>query len=154
VLNADPESAWKMATCVEGVLITHAGVSSRFEDPFVEGCQGNPTLFAECLNQGLVAAVRRELENGEYDPNSILGDSGPTWYRPGPWSDLPPLAGLLQVVGHTPPIPELEDAGFYMVDPCVFLGLGDPGRFRYAVIENGQVRVVEGTISGTCADAA
>jgi predicted phosphodiesterase len=27
---ADPTIAWKAATCIDGVLITHAGVSSRY----------------------------------------------------------------------------------------------------------------------------
>jgi hypothetical protein len=36
-----------------------------------------------------------------------------------------------------------------MVDPCVFLGLDDPGRFRYAVIEEGRVRVEEGALGPT-----
>lgn len=31
VLDREPENAWKVATCVEGVLVTHAGVSSNCE---------------------------------------------------------------------------------------------------------------------------
>jgi hypothetical protein len=146
VLNAGPEAGWKVATCVEGVLITHAGVSSEYEHVFNEKCEGDLVLLAEDLNHAFVAAVRRELETGEGDEQDILGDDGPTWFRPRPYSSLLPLAGIRQVVGHTPAMLELEKRDFYMIDPCAYLGMDDPGRFRYAVIEAGRVRVEEGTL--------
>jgi hypothetical protein len=146
VLDADPGSAWKAATCVEGALITHAGVSSQYERVFEDECRGDPELLAGHLNQAASVAIRRGLETGEWDEDGILGDYGPTWFRPRPHTDLLPLAGLRQVVGHTWPIPELEEMGFHMVDPCAWLGMEDHGRFRYAVIEDGEVRVEEGTL--------
>jgi len=146
VLNSAPGSEWKAATCVEGVLISHAGVSSRFEDVFRGECQGDPALLATHLNQVFLAAVRAELETGEWVEDGILGEDGPLWFRPQPYSDLLPASGVRQVVGHTPPLPELEEVGFHMVDPCAFLCMDDSGRFRYAVIEDGQVRVEEGTL--------
>jgi len=146
VLNSAPGSEWKAATCVEGVLISHAGASSRFEDMFRGECHGDPVLLAEHLNQVFLAAVRAELETGEWEEEGILGEDGPLWFRPRPYSDLLPAAGVRQVVGHTPPLPELEEVGFHMVDPCAFLCMDDSGRFRYAVIEDGQVRVEEGTL--------
>ena len=146
VLNAGPEEAWKLATCIEGVLITHAGVSSQYEQVLNVDCQGDPALLAEQLNGEFLAAVRAELETGEYDERGILGDDGPTWFRPRPYTDLLPLAGIRQAVGHTPPIENLERAGFYMVDPCVFRAAGDPLQFRYAIIEDGRVRIEEGTL--------
>jgi len=150
VINADSEIAWQMAAHVEGMLVTHAGVSSEYERALVEECHGDPALFAEYLNRAFLAAVRAELETGVWEENGILGDDGPTWFRPEPWSRLRPLAGIGQVVGHTPPVTELEAKGFYMVDPCAFYGMDDPGRFRYAVIEAGRVRVEEGTLSAVC----
>ena len=147
VLNVDPKSAWKAAACVEGVLVTHAGVSSEYEPLFHHECGGDVRLLAAYLNQALLAAIGQELETGDWAEDGILGDRGPTWFRPRPHSSLLPLPGLRQVVGHTPPVPELEEAGFYMVDPCAFMGMDDPGRFRYAVIEDGQVRVEEGTLT-------
>ncbi|MCE5254863.1 MAG: metallophosphoesterase [Actinomycetia bacterium] len=146
VLSADPGRAWKAATCIEGVLVTHAGVSSRYERVFREQCQGDSSLLAALLNTTLLAAIRHELETGEWEEDGILGDHGPTWFRPR-HSGLLPLSGLRQVVGHTWPMPELEEAGFYMVDPCAWLGMDDPERFRYAVIEDGKVRVQEGTLT-------
>ena len=147
VLNAAAGSAWKAATCVEGVLVTHAGVSSRHEGVFRDECQGDPRLLAEHINRAFLAAVRAELETGKWEEDGILGDDGPTWFRPRPYSNLLPLAGLRQVVGHTPPLPELAEGGFHMVDPCAFLSMDDPRRYRYAVIEDGQVRVEEGTLA-------
>jgi len=147
ILDADPQSAWKAATCIEGVLVTHAGVSSKYEPVFHEECGGDVRLLAAYLNRSFMAAVRRKLETGGWEEDGILGDGGPTWFRPVPYSSLEPLLGLRQVVGHTSPIPVLEEAGFYMVDPCVWMGVEDRGRFRYAVIEDGRVRVEEGTLA-------
>lgn len=150
VLGTDPKRVWKAATCVEGVLITHAGVSEAYEPVFQEECEADPERLAAHLNQVFLTALRRELETGEYDDHGILGDDGPTWFRPRPYSPLLPLAGVRQVVGHTPSIPGLEKRGFHMVDPCAYLGMDDPGRFRYAVIEQGRVRIEEGTLLGSC----
>lgn len=108
--------------------------------------------MAQHLNEDFLAAISRELETGEYDEGDILGEDGPTWFRPYPWNELFPLAGVRQVVGHTPPVQELEDVDFHMVDPCVFRWLENVPRFRYAVIEEGRVRVEEGTLGGACTD--
>lgn len=99
--------------------------------------------MAAYLNRSFLAAIRRELETGCWEEDGILGGGGPTWFRPRPYSSLLPMPNLRQVVGHTPPVPHLEEAGFYMVDPCAWLGMDDPGRFRYAVIEDGEVTVRE-----------
>jgi hypothetical protein len=148
VLNAGPPAAWKAATYIEGVLITHAGVSETYQAVFHEECESDPERLATHLNQAFLSALRRELETGEYDERGILGDDGPTWFRPRPYSHLLPLAGIRQVVGHTPSIPELEKRGFHMIDPCAFLGMEGPGRFRYAVIEDCRVRLETGTLLG------
>ncbi len=145
-LNVDPGRAWKAAACIEGVLVTHAGVSVQYQRVFREECQGDPLLLAAHLNASFLAAIRRELETGEWEKDGILGDQGPTWFRPR-HSYLQTLSGLQQAVGHTPPMPELEKTGLYMVDPCAWLGMKDTGRFRYAVIEDGRVRVEEGTLT-------
>jgi hypothetical protein len=121
-------------------------VSSRFEEVFCSECQGDPVVLAAHLNRVFLAAVRAELETGEWEADGILGDDGPLWFRPQPYSDLFPAAGLRQVVCHTPPLPELEEVGFHMIDPCAFLCMDHPQRFRYGVIEDEQVRVEEGTL--------
>lgn len=146
---------WKVATLVEGVLVTHGGVSSRYQTMFIEECGSDPALLAERLNQEFVAAVTREMETGEWDERGIFGDDGPVWFRPAPWSRLQPLDGVVQVAGHTPPQQDLEASGFYMIDPCAWLmDFGEPGQFRYAVIEDGQVRVTGGTLDSDRPDHA
>jgi hypothetical protein len=145
--GAPRSDAWKVATCCEGVLITHAGVSSRYQELLDVDCQGDPARLAAHLNQDFLAAARRELETGDWDEDGILGDRGPLWYRPLPYSDLRPLAGVRQVTGHTPPQPELEADGFWMVDPCVWMMMHGSWRFRYAVIEDGEVAVVERSLT-------
>jgi hypothetical protein len=130
---------WQAAACSQGVLITHAGVSARYGGRLDRGGVADPVQLVAHINQEFQAAVRRELETGDWDPDGILGRSGPLWFRP--YGDQLPLAGMWQVVGHTPPQPQLEGSGFYMVDPCVWMADG-PARLRYAVIEDGDVRVV------------
>ena len=79
----------------------------------------------------------------------ILGNLGPLGYRPSLESRDRLLPGLVQVVGHTPgggvTARSLRAAGMYMVDPDVLGGLRpeDSGRYRYAVIEGGTVRIEE-----------
>lgn len=145
VLNSDPESAWKAATCSQGVLITHAGISSRYQKTFDRECRGDPWLLAAHLNVSFLTAIRQELETGEWDEDGILGDEGPLWLRPGLHGDRLPLAGIPQVAGHTPPIAGLEEYDFSMIDPCAWLGMDVPGRCRYAVIEEGRASVVDAT---------
>ncbi len=153
VLNKDPRYAWKAATAVEGVIVSHAGISGRYERVFRETCREDPQLFAEQLNEEFRAAVRRRLGEAEEDANAgadgMFGDYGPFWFRPPPYSRARPLSGVAQVAGHSPPVKELAKDQFYMIDPAVWLTeWGEPLRFRYAVIEGGCVRVEEGTITG------
>jgi hypothetical protein len=144
--------AWKVATCHQGVLITHAGVSTRYQAALDQDCHGDPVQLAAYLNAEFLAAVRRELETGEWDEDGILGRSGPLWFRPLPYADRLPLAGVRQVVGHTPPQPELEAHAFWMVDPCVWMSMMDASwRVRCAVIEDGGVNVVERSLARSAA---
>jgi hypothetical protein len=137
--------AWKAVACVEGILVSHAGISERYEQVFREAGQGEPAFLADHLNEEFRQAVRRELATGESDRNGVLGDDGPLWFRPRPWSDLDPLGGVEQVAGHTPPVGRLAGTNFHMIDPCCWLrDFGEPGLFRYAVIEDGAVRVEQG----------
>ncbi len=133
---------WKVATCCQGVIVTHAGVSARYEGGPDWDCGSDPVRLVAHLNEEFLTSVRRELETGDWDEDGIFGRSGPLWYRP-TWSPLLPLEGVRQVSGHTPPQPELEADGFWMVDPCVWRSLDCPRCFRYAVIQDGEVTVVE-----------
>lgn len=154
VLTTDAATPWEAVRVVDGLLLSHAGVSQAYQRVFQTECQSDPARLAAYLNEAFLAAVRRELLTGDWDTEGIIGTAGPLWFRPQPHSSRLPLAGVTQVVGHTPPLPELEPSGFYMVDPCVFQGLGSSRRYRYAVIENGRVRVQEGSLgpaSSSCA---
>ena len=153
VLSAVQADTWKVATCVEGVLITHGGLSSDYGRLLGDELVKTPARLAERLNRDFLAAVRQELQTGEWDQDGILGDHGPLWFRPRPYSNLLPLAGIKQVVGHTPPLPELAALDFHMTDPCAFMGMRDAGRYRYAVIEDGAVRIEDGSLGGVSAGA-
>jgi hypothetical protein len=146
VLALDSREAWRAATCIDGVLVTHAGISSCFERAFDQRCGRDAGRLAEHLNVVFVDAVRRQLETGGWDPAGILGDDGVLWFRPRPWSSLLPLAGVVQVTGHTPPDEGLEARGFFMVDPCVWMESVVGSRYRYAMIEDGCVRVEDGLL--------
>jgi hypothetical protein len=153
VLNNDPAHAWRAVTAVQGVLVSHAGISARYERLFRETCHGQPGMFADQVNEEFREAVRRWLDSGEKERDAhahfrgLFGDYGPFWFRPPPFSHARPLAGVTQVSGHSPAVDDLAKDGFYMIDPSVWLAdLGEPLRFRYAVIEEGRVRVEEGEI--------
>jgi hypothetical protein len=199
VLHKDPVHSWKAVTAVEGVLVSHAGISERYERVFRETCHGEPALFAEHLNKEFREAVRRRVDGGhEYgaagpahcstagaahggdpgrdppgdwgtgddrgtgdyqgtgtgwdtldDPSGLFSECGPFWFRPPPYSNAQSLGGMPQIAGHSPPIEELAEDGFYMIDPTVWLEeLGEPLRFRYAVIQGGRVQVEQGMVGG------
>jgi len=138
--------AWKAATCVEGVLVTNAGVSEDYERIFVAECHSDPAVLAARLNAEFLALVRRKAEIHDWSDHELLGDLGPFWFRPWPYSHLHPLRGCVQVVGHTPALGDIGGPGFRMIDPTSFEEWDDPGRFRYAIIERGSVRVEEGAL--------
>ncbi|MHB8870622.1 MAG: metallophosphoesterase [Thermoleophilia bacterium] len=145
-LSTDPAIAWKAVTSVDGVLISHGGIAERYESVFHGACEASPERLADHLNERFVQAVREELETGAWDADGIVGERGPLWFRPHEWAGGVPLRGVTQVVGHTPPIPELEEEGFFMVDPCAFWSPADERQYRYALIEAGRVQIVEGPL--------
>jgi hypothetical protein len=138
---------WKVATCVHGVLITHAGVSQAWRDVFEQECQGDPHLLADQLNEVFLEAVLQAIESGtrDWDETGVLGWDGPLWFRPGGRGGRP-LPGCTQIAGHTPPLGNEKEPGLHLIDPDTACGLGDPGRFRYALVEDRRVTVVEGVL--------
>jgi hypothetical protein len=143
---------WKAATCVEGVLVTHAGASQVWTSAFHHECQGDPHLLADHLNEEFLEAVLLAIEGRacEWEETGVLGWDGPLWYRPDGLGG-PPLRGCVQIAGHTPPLGDEEESGLYLTDPDTRYGLGDPGRFRYALVEGGRVTVVEGVLGAVTA---
>ncbi len=149
-LSPDRSKAWKAATCVEGVLVTHAGVSAVYEDIFVGECRSDTAMLAERLNADFRAVVAREPRLGDWYEHPLLSDYGPFWFRPWPYSQFSPLPGCVQVAGHTPPLKHLRNTGFHMIDPSSFSASNictGMGWYRYAIVEAGAVRVEEGTLS-------
>jgi hypothetical protein len=142
---------WRLATVVDGTLVTHGGVAEDWRDA-LEGCGRNLDDFAAELNRLFKAQFARALRTGAREwSKGVLGYAGPLWFRP--LEDGPPLLDIVQVVGHTP-IEFLERCdrellvllGVHAIDPGAFrfADADGPGsHFRCAVIENGRVEVVE-----------
>jgi len=140
---------WRLAAVADGVLITHAGLSAQWEDQFRDAGGCDIERFTEALNDEFRGAV----ELGLWATEGVLDDDGPLWWRPGRGEvELP---GVPQVLGHTPPellgsresVDRLAESGFYLVDPCVRSwagrGFSAPVPLRYAVIQEGTVRIVD-----------
>lgn len=142
---------WKLATHVDGVLVTHAGVNETFAGDFESAAGRDVERFAEALNDEFRGAV--EMGPG-IATEGVIHEEGPLWYRP---NDNPsPLPGIVQVAGHTPPeILRGDDPatawaarGIFLIDPFVRgwagrRGYSPPIPVRYAVIEDGKITVVE-----------
>lgn len=149
VLDRVDRGVWNLAAEVDDVLITHAGVSSFFADEF-EGAPacGSVTEFVRGLNRAFreTIASRSPLADGVCDAD------GPLWFRPG--DGAAPLRGVVQIAGHTPvallrgegDAERLAGQGLYLIDPHVRRwrshGYAPPVPLRYAVIEDGAVRVI------------
>jgi hypothetical protein len=144
--------AWQLACCVEDVLVTHAGLSEEYLRRFAEPVRGDIEQLAAALNAEFASTVRRGPDaSAEKD----IDWESPLWYRPSDRSL--PAEGIRQVAGHTPPesLRGAEAAvmwashGFHLVDPYARRWVHVrqhrlPVPLRYAVIEGGTVRLVEG----------
>jgi hypothetical protein len=152
-----PTARWRVAIGVDGVLITHAGLSAEYGRTITGANGTDPRLLAAAINREFVDAVTgtraaRHWDGEQGEERGVLGPDGPLWFRPDPRSARVPLPGLRQIAGHTPhemvpvgPGGPLEE--FHLTDPCTYLGLGDPHRYRYAVVEQGRVRMEDGTLA-------
>jgi len=143
---------WPLALVVDGWLVTHAGVSVALDD-IVMAASGDLEAVATSLNElfrtEISSAVRRMPITWDSLTSFRLigGEMGPLWFRPLSLHHVP--SGLPQVVGHTPPemlapahLSALDARGWRLVEPG---RRGDAGSgFRYAVIEDGDARVVSG----------
>jgi hypothetical protein len=136
---------WHLAAEADGVLITHGGVSQLLGDDFERA--GSVAGLVQALNAALARGVESFVTtgHGEFD------EDDPMWWRPG-WG-VEPLAGVVQVVGHSPremmrarrAVEDWEKRGIYLVDPYVrgwrLRSFAPPVPVRYAVIEDGAVRL-------------
>ena len=144
--------AWHVAACIGDVLVTHAGVSTEYAADW-QACGRDPAQLAVRLESEFRSVVAYLQQPGSSRVNPpILGNLGPLGYRPSLEQRDKLLPGLVQVAGHTPgggvTARSLRSQGMYMVDPDVLSGLRPEhrGRYRYAVIEAGVVRIEEGAL--------
>jgi hypothetical protein len=156
VLEVEPGEAWRCAIAVDGVLITHAGVSARYERALDEECGGDIAVFADWLNKAFDESLRASIARWAVDWEGLLGLDGPFWFRPRGLRAHEVLRGVSQIAGHTPvsaPVAEaFADEGLYLIDPYAYEG-PSPDRFRYAVIDDGHVRIEDSAL-GTIDPAA
>lgn len=144
---------WPLAIAVEGWLVTHGGLSTAFHDAIERAGRDAEVLAAE-LNEGFRAELqrffRRDLTEWDAGRSAILGSEfGPLWFRAARPVTVPD--GVRQVVGHTPcelfppeSLAALERKSFLLVDPGAHMMDTPAGHFRYAVIADGEARVVNG----------
>jgi hypothetical protein len=147
---------WRLAAAASGVLITHAGVGQRFFPGLGTGGASGAVVdavSAERIAQVLNEEFKTAVADGSRSMEGVVGAGGPLWWRPGRYGD--PLAGVTQVIGHTPPesIGESDAAGHwarrgvYLIDPWVRgwrrRDFRPPTPVRYAVIEDGAVRRID-----------
>jgi len=147
----------ELVTSVNGVLISHAGLTRVFDADFDE-LDGDPARLAARLNDEYHAAVERQVKHGRELPEPrILDEWSPQRLRVDD-ADVGPgrlLDGVEQIAGHTTPTvfrrwtgAAFLAAGLHAIDPGTYgLGPGDhPRHYRYAVIQGGAVRVKAGTV--------
>lgn len=151
------ELRWRYAVRVQGVFVTHAGISTDYLNDYLFADKhkrvDDPDGFVQHLNAMFEQAVRRQVRSGKKDKlNRIMGRRSPHRFRVfredmGPARVLP---GIVQVAGHSAPetyagqwrVEDLSAVGFHLVDPSYHVRGGTKG-FRYAVIEQGRVEVRE-----------
>ncbi len=144
---------WPLAAEAEGWLVTHAGVSEALSD--IIGASGtDAAAIAATLNERfrdeISSAVRRmPLDYDDLGSYRLIGgELGPLWFRPLELERIP--SGLRQIVGHTPPeavagahLAALRSRGWLLVEPGGHSSTGRGPRLRYALVEQGEARVVE-----------
>ncbi len=142
---------FKVATSIGDILVTHAGLSTRFyndSDLIYHDCYSGKS--SNVLPPAItIALYLNGLDLFNWETEVIWMHDSPLWYRPN--SINPPLAGLQQICGHTPPS-WIEKSGFisdnfFSVDPYVYKKDGqDNNRFRYAVIEDNIISIIDSEV--------
>lgn len=142
---------WKLATVVDGVIITHAGISRVYDYQYQQrGIDG----LCDYLNEEFRTDINDVLgEDGALfaSLNMFTGEDEPLWYRPFPFSL--PKSGFKQIAGHTPDgcyteaqLKSMRDKGLRLIDPyCREIG-NQVGRYKYAIVSDGHVRVKGGVL--------
>lgn len=162
------EGLFQMAHAVEGVLITHAGLSKRIvqkgvnennsQDDFLHVHYASGTLSAEVAANLLNERVKNNIVlNKEEGTLTVKPDQmwvdwfHPFWFRPyqeadqGPKEAVGYYDGFKQIIGHTSPhyfsekaLRMITASGVTLVDPNDYR-YWHADYCRYAVIEDGEV---------------
>ena len=118
---------FKVAAQSYGILITHAGLAKSFK---IQNHYSIPGSYSDDLNH-------------EVSQDELWTHNSPLWYRPTP-RNMP--LDIQQIVGHTPPEWIQKNCGalpnFISVDPYCSKDF-DRKRYRYAVIEHGEITVYD-----------
>ena len=145
-----------LVTSVDGVLISHAGLSRAFAPDFA-AVGRDPGRLAHLINEEFRRDLAHQLSHGmtQPEPRTLDGHS-PLWLRVDD-ADVGPERlpdGIEQIAGHTTPSvfrhwteADFRAAGLYLIDPGSY-GLGSrdhPRHYRYGVIRGGMVSVEAGT---------
>ena len=164
---------WRLAVRVQGVFVTHAGISTDYLNDYLFDSRDKHTgeldqdAFVERLNVLFDRAAARQLETHDEESHKferIFGRRAPHRFRAFDWHLGPDrvLPGVVQVAGHSAPetyapdrsplakrrpagwtCDDLKAAGLHIVDPSYQNRREGTGGFRSAVIEGGDVRVLE-----------
>jgi hypothetical protein len=159
LLRRFSSGALNLVTHVDGVLISHAGLSRAFAADFA-AVGRDPVRLARLLNEEFRHHLGRQLSVGRQQPEPrTLDGHSPMWLRVDD-TDVGPerlLDGIEQIAGHTTPSvfrhwteADFRAAGLYLIDPGSY-GLGSrdhPRHYRYGVIRGGTVSVEAGTSDG------
>ena len=127
-------SRFDVSTIIEpDILVTHAGMGKRFYNTYF-----NKNDSLEYIN-----AYINSMLPGEQLNNYFWNDYSPIWYRPNYYDN--PVKSFRQIFGHTPPIwfvkSGLVGHDIHSVDPWCQNGFECPDRFRYAVVEDGEITI-------------
>ena len=156
LLRRFSSGALSLVTHVDGVLISHAGLSRTFAADFA-AVGRDPVRLAQLVNEEFRRDLERQLSVGmqQPEPRTLDGHS-PMWLRVDD-ADVGPerlLDGIKQIAGHTTPSvfrhwteADFRAAGLYLIDPGSY-GLGPrerPRHYRFGVITGGTVSVEAGT---------
>jgi Calcineurin-like phosphoesterase len=145
-----------LVAAVDGVLVSHAGLSLVFAPDFT-AVGRDPARLAQLINREFRHALERQLSLGMTPPEPrTLDGHSPIWLRVDD-PDVGPaglLDGVEQIAGHTTPSvfrhwteADFRAAGLHLIDPGSY-GLDSrdhPRHYRYAVIRGGMVSVEAGT---------
>ena len=143
---------WRFAVAVGDVLVTHAGLSTEYLRSLGRTAEAGAEELARAIETQARFEIGIILGIGVADYDGVLSRMGPLWFRPHRrfLSELP--AGLVQMVGHTPPEAtegDLARHGWHLVDPFAFNGPPAHGSCRYGIIDSAGPRVVSFSDVGT-----